>query len=107
MEGEIRGDGYVAWSHQLPSPPGPEGENYDVWIRLDDGRLYGGVVATLRNIEYLFRKWRASGEVGGGAYVNISYSIIVEEMTEPVLRRAFDELVSSGDVEYVFVLSDE
>jgi 3-isopropylmalate dehydrogenase len=107
MDINFTGSGYRAYSYHPLQADFAEQENIDIFVTLESGRTYSGVVATLRNIEHLLRKWADTGECNNGAYINISNCIVIPEMTISALQKAIDGLIINKEIEHIFVLQDE
>ncbi|QNX04341.1 hypothetical protein [Acinetobacter seifertii] len=63
-------------------------QNIDFNIIVDNIK-YAGTAVTLKNIEYLMEKFRASGDCQFGRYFWQSNMLILEEMTIDCLRAAW------------------
>ncbi|WP_284118350.1 hypothetical protein [Acinetobacter seifertii] len=67
-------------------------QNIDFNIIVDN-IIYAGTAVTLKNIEYLMNKFRASGDCHFGRYFWQSNMLILEEMTIDCLRAALLDIV--------------
>lgn len=67
-------------------------QNIDFNIIVDNIK-YAGTAVTLKNIEYLMEKFRASGDCHFGRYFWQSNMLILEEMTIDCLRAALLDIV--------------
>lgn len=72
--------------------------NVDVEITLDNGDVYTATFFSLSNIASLFRKNAESGECAGGVYFWATDMIIVEILTESVIRKTVTDLIESGEL---------
>ncbi len=69
-------------------------QNIDFNIILDNIK-YAGIAVTLKNIEYLMNKFRASGDCHFGRYFWQSNMLILEEMTFDCLRDVLLDIVKN------------
>lgn len=60
---------------------------------------YAGTAVTLKNIEYLMNKFRASGDCHFGRYFWQSNMLILEEMTIDCLRDALLDIVKNKSLD--------
>ncbi|OCZ52656.1 hypothetical protein A7P21_12345 [Acinetobacter seifertii] len=67
-------------------------QNIDFNIIVDN-IIYAGTAVTLKNIEYLMNKFRASGDCHFGRYFWQSNMLILEEMTIDCLRAALLDII--------------
>jgi len=67
-------------------------QNIDFNITVDNIK-YTGTAVTLKNIEYLMKKYRASGDCHFGRYFWQSNMLILEEMSIDCLRDALLDIV--------------
>jgi len=80
----------------------PGDANADVEVELADGSRWGATVFTPRNLETLRARYRSSGECAGGLYLWARHMILVEAVTEEVLRRVVEDLLESGELDGAF-----
>ena len=108
MADEFRGDGYsVTVFHDYPGQHSPAcEETIDVYVRTDSGSGYSGVLATVRNLESLFRKFSKSGECANGTYVYIMNLVILEVITRETVSKVIADLVATGDIVHIFQAAD-
>ncbi|MFH0900425.1 MAG: hypothetical protein V2A73_07330 [Pseudomonadota bacterium] len=85
----------------------PVVDNVDVEAVLPDGRRYGATFFTLRNIQRLFEKNRATGECLGGVYLWAANMILGEELTMEVIRRTVEDLLDTEEFFSVFSRLDD
>lgn len=105
MAADFEGSGYRARVVQdLPAPTVAD-ENADVFVNLADGRSYAGVLATTRNIEHLLVKFAADGQCARGAYLWISYLVVVRDFAPRTIHATIEDLVRTGDIERVFAVA--
>lgn len=83
----------------LPEPS--DDDNVDVRIELADGRAYSVSFFTLANLETLMVRWGRTGECANGLYVWATNMIVVQEITQAVIRRVAQDLVETGDIEKI------
>jgi hypothetical protein len=105
MATDLQGTGYRARVIQDLPAPNASNENADVFVTLDDGSTYNGVIATTRNIAYLFEKFAAEGQCAHGAYLWISHLVILRDFAPNTIQIAIDGLVSSGEIRQIFAAS--
>ncbi|MES2933726.1 MAG: hypothetical protein V4805_09600 [Pseudomonadota bacterium] len=75
-----------------------ENDNVDVEITLENGEKYSATFFTLTNIEMLFKKNRLTGECNAGLYFWATDMILVETLTEKVIRDAIIGLIFSDEI---------
>lgn len=73
-------------------------DNVDVLIDLDDGRSFSATFFTIHNLRALMRRYRASGECANGAYVWAKDMVVVESISEEVLRVVVTDLIATGEI---------
>lgn len=88
----------------LPEPT--EDDNVDVRIELADGRAYSVTLFTVRNLETLMARWGRTGECAHGLYVWATNMIVVQAISQAVIRRVAQDLVETGDIEKIGWLID-
>jgi hypothetical protein len=88
----------------LPEPT--EDDNVDVRIELADGRAYSVTLFTVRNLETLMARWGTTGECAHGLYVWEKNMIVVQAISQAVIRRVAQDLVETGDIEKIGWLID-
>ncbi|MBJ9722572.1 hypothetical protein I5515_12245 [Acinetobacter calcoaceticus] len=79
-------------------------QNIDFNITVDNIK-YAGTAVTLKNIEYLMKKFRATGDSHFGCYFWQSNMLILEEMSIDCLRDALLDIVkdkTSGTLDDMF-----
>lgn len=76
-------------------------QNIDFNIIVDNIK-YAGTAVTLKNIEYLMNKFRASGDCHFGHYFWQSNMLILEEMTIDCLRAALLDIVKDKTLDDMF-----
>jgi len=77
-------------------------DNVDLWIELEDGRVFTATLFTIKNISTLMRRWRESGECASGAYFWATDMIVVESISEEVIERTISDLIASRTIELCF-----
>lgn len=75
----------------------PEDDNVDVFVDFVDGQTYTGTFFTLRNVERVFEKNRATGECDYGKYFYCRDMILVEALTPEIIRDTIRNLVETGE----------
>ena len=70
----------------------------DFEVEFDDGRRYGGVVATLEQLRAMMTQWRSTGECLNGQFIWISNLVIVERLDPDLLVEVVKDLVRSGEI---------
>lgn len=76
-------------------------DNVEVRIELADGRAYSVTFFTLANLATLMARWGRTGECANGLYVWATNMIVVQEITQAVIRRVAQDLVETGDIEKI------
>ncbi|MCC5787409.1 MAG: hypothetical protein JJU33_11995 [Phycisphaerales bacterium] len=92
--------------HTFPTS-GPEDENVDVHVTLNNGAVYAGVLASLRNIHHLLDKYSRTGECASGKYVWVSSLVILRDFELDTIRASLDDLVQSGEIQHIFTTQDQ
>ncbi len=77
-------------------------DNFDVVVKLEDGRMFGATFFTVTNVSSLMGKWRASGEYGGGMYFWASYPIIVEQISYETVSKVVAAMIADPIFEHAF-----
>ena len=77
-------------------------DNVDVEVVLADGRRLGATFFTMRNIERLFEKNRATGECRAGLYLWAANMIVVRELSMEVINKTVEDLIEMGELENAF-----
>lgn len=73
-------------------------DNVDVLIDLDDGRSFSATFFTIDNLRTLMRRYRTSGECANGAYIWAKDMVVVESISEEVLRVVVTDLIATGEI---------
>jgi hypothetical protein len=89
--------GYSVEILHLVASPLTDADNVDVVVTLESGERFSATFFTLKNIELLLRRYRETGECGGGLYFYTTDMIIVECLTADVIRKSVSDLVESGE----------
>lgn len=76
-------------------------DNVDVRVELADGRAYSVTFFTIGNLVTLMARWGATGECANGLYVWAKNMIVVQEISQVVIRRVVQDLIATGDIESV------
>ncbi|MCR6477223.1 hypothetical protein NU688_13770 [Variovorax sp. ZS18.2.2] len=76
-------------------------DNVDVRIELADGRAYSVTFFTVSNLVTLMARWGKTGECANGLYVWAKNMIVVQEISQAVIRKVVHDLVVTGDIESV------
>ncbi len=79
-------------------------DNVDVRIDLEDGRAYSVTFFTIENLSTLMVKWGKTGECANGLYVWAKNMIVVQEISQAVIRKVIQDLVETGEIESVGAL---
>lgn len=77
-------------------------DNVDVEVRLASGERYAGTFYAKGNIDVLFAKNKRTGEYCKGLYLKMNYSLIVEELTEEVIKKVVSDLINGNELYYSF-----
>ena len=77
-------------------------DNVDVVVELNTGERYVATFFTLDNIRSLMERYRETGECSSGKYFWASDTIIVENLTEEVIRQTVESLMSTDEFEQAF-----
>jgi hypothetical protein len=78
-----------------------ENGNIDVRVQLADGRSFVPTFFTIKNLASLLGRYKSTGECAHGTYLWASDMIIVERITEDVIRTSIMDLIETGDIENV------
>ncbi|MNR28449.1 hypothetical protein D3C85_1457730 [compost metagenome] len=78
-----------------------EDDNVDVRIELADGRAFSVTFFTVTNLVTLMARWGKTGECANGLYVWAKNMIVVQEISQTVIRKVVYDLVANGDIESV------
>lgn len=78
-----------------------EDDNVDVRIELADGRAYSVTFFTVANLVTLMARWGKTGEYANGLYVWAKNMIVVQEISQTVIKKVVEDLVATGDIESV------
>ncbi|MET3179078.1 UNVERIFIED_ORG: hypothetical protein ABIC43_002234 [Variovorax guangxiensis] len=76
-------------------------DNVDVHIKLRDGRAFAVTFFTVSNLTTLMTRWGRTGECAHGLYVWATNMIVVQEISQAVIRRVAQDLVETGQIESV------
>ncbi|MDP9602488.1 UNVERIFIED_ORG: hypothetical protein J2W38_002275 [Variovorax paradoxus] len=76
-------------------------DNVDVHIKLRDGRAFAVTFFTVSNLTTLMARWGRTGECAHGLYVWATNMIVVQEISQAVIRRVAQDLVETGQIESV------
>ncbi|WP_395316982.1 hypothetical protein [Variovorax sp. UC74_104] len=76
-------------------------DNIDVRIELIDGRAFSLTFFTVSNLVTLMAHWGNTGECASGLYVWAKNMIVVQEISQAVIRKVAQDLVETGDIESV------
>ncbi len=76
----------------------PFDDNVDVEIKLDNGKLYSATFFTIENIKSLLYRYQKTGECSNGLYLWASDMIIVNELTEVIIRSTVADLIENGEI---------
>ncbi|MCZ6698842.1 MAG: hypothetical protein O7D94_07935 [Planctomycetota bacterium] len=99
---DIIRENYRVWFPVDLGPSKAETDNADVHVHLKNGEHYFATFITIRNIEWLFKKNRATGECASGLYLWCCDMIIVERLTEDAVIRTIDDLLEQGEFRGAF-----
>jgi hypothetical protein len=77
-------------------------DNVDVEVRLPSGERYAGTFYAKGNIDILFSKNKKTGENSNGLYLNMIYSVVVEQLTEEVIKKVVSDLIDENQLYYSF-----
>lgn len=80
----------------------PIDDNVDVEIKLDNGETYVATFFTLENIKKIFNRYEITGECANGLYLWSENMIIIENLSEEIVRKSIDDLIESGEVYTAF-----
>jgi hypothetical protein len=83
----------------LPEPT--EDDNVDVRVELADGRAYSLAFFTVANLVTLLARWGKTGECAHGLYVWERNMVVVQSISEAVIRKVAQDLVETGDIEKI------
>jgi hypothetical protein len=76
-------------------------DNVDVRVELADGQAYSLTFFTPTNLETLMARWGKTGECANGLYVWAKSMIVVQEISQAVIRKVVHDLVETGDIEKI------
>lgn len=82
-------------------------DNVDVEVEDEDGVRWTATFFTLENARTLLRRWARTGECGGGLYLWAPDLILVEVVSDDVIRRTVEALRASGEFESAFQRVEE
>jgi len=72
-------------------------DNVDVEVILDNGDRYSATFFTISNIQFLLDQYKKTGECSYGLYFWASDMIIVENISEDIIRDTVFDLLHSGE----------
>jgi len=81
---------------------GPLEGNVDVEVTFPDGRRFAATFFTLKNIQELMTHHASTGECLNGLYFWASDMVIIQDITETNIRKAIEDMISTGEFERVF-----
>ena len=76
-------------------------DNVDVRIELTDGRAFSVTFFTVSNLVTLVARWGKTGECANGLYVWAKNMIVVQEISQTVIRKVIQDLVETDEIESV------
>ena len=79
-----------------------DNDNVDVYVRFPSGEKYVTTFFTLRNVQHLMAKYKATGESGSGLYFYATDMVLVDRLTEATIIETVRDLVAAGDVKHAF-----
>ena len=79
-------------------------DNVDLWIDLDDGRVFSATFFTIKNLTTLMGRYRESGECARGTYFWATDMIVVESISKEIIEATIADLISRGEIESCFEL---
>lgn len=71
-------------------------DNTDAWVRLPDGSRWSATLLTLGAIGRVLRRWKETGEEGGGVFFACPDLVVVPESGVPAMTAALREVVAHG-----------
>lgn len=77
-------------------------DNVDVVIRLPQGEVRTSTFFTMKNIEAIIARYRASGECLSGRFFWSKDMVIVEDLRMETILEIVHELVRSGEYRHAF-----
>ena len=77
-------------------------DNVDIEVKLSNGKRYGATFFTLTNIQYIFEKYKSTGECLNGLYFWSSNMIVVEKLTLEVIDLTVRDLLNNGEFFSIF-----
>ncbi|MBZ5710970.1 hypothetical protein [Nannocystis pusilla] len=75
----------------------PEEDNVDVVVTLPDGRRFAATFFTLKNVQLLFTRNRATGECLHGLYFWSANMILVETLTEDTIYKSVKDMLETEE----------
>lgn len=84
--------------HGITEEAGAKG-NVDVRVDLSDGRSFAATFFTVKNLILLMEQFRNSGECANGTYVWAKDMIVVDSISEDVIRRSIADLIETKEIE--------
>ena len=75
-----------------------DNDNIDVEVIVDKTERYVPTFFTMRNIESLLGKYRASGECASGTYFWAADLIVIRDLKLETIRTAVQTLVETGEI---------
>lgn len=76
----------------------PHNDNVDVAIKLDNGDIVYATFFTLSNVKSLFEKNQGTGECKNGLYLWASGMILVESLSESIIRSTIEDLINENEL---------
>lgn len=73
-------------------------DNVDVEIKLNNGRKFIATFFTIENIKSLLHHYQKTGECANGLYIWATDMIIVDRLTEDVIRKSIVDLINNGEI---------
>ena len=75
-------------------------DNIDVVIELPTGDKYAATFFTIRNIQSIINKYRATGECESGLYLWASNMVVVNDLERDTIQRTIESLLKDGEFAY-------
>lgn len=73
-------------------------DNVDVEVVFNNGDRYSATFFTILNIQFLLDQYKKTGECSNGLYIWASDMIIVENISENIIRNVVLDLLHSGEL---------
>ncbi len=77
----------------------PDNDNVDVRVALQDGQAFSLTFFTTQNLKALLERYRDTGEGASGLYVWAKDMVVVELLSEEVIRTVVSDLVRTSEIE--------